>query len=84
MDYEEYGGAPLLGVNGVSIVSHGRSGAKAIKNAIRVAVQAADAHMPEMIAQGVQSIGQQSSQTPRAAATASASEADGEDIASPS
>jgi phosphate acyltransferase len=85
MDYEEYGGAPLLGVNGVSIISHGRSGAKAIKNAIRVAVQAADAHMPEMIAQGVQSIGQQSSQTPTATATtASASEADGEDIASPS
>ncbi len=56
MDYEEYGGAPLLGVNGVSIISHGRSGAKAIKNAIRVAVQAADAHMPEMIAQGLQSM----------------------------
>jgi phosphate acyltransferase len=81
MDYEEYGGAPLLGVNGVSIVSHGRSGAKAIKNAIRVAVQAADAHMPEMIARGLQSM----SQKPGAPEpTASASEAGGEDIASPS
>ena len=36
-DYSEYGGAPLLGVNGGCIISHGRSNAKAIKNAIRVA-----------------------------------------------
>ena len=36
-DYSEYGGAPLLGVNGGCIISHGRSSAKAIKNAIRVA-----------------------------------------------
>jgi glycerol-3-phosphate acyltransferase PlsX len=37
IDYSEYGGAPLLGVNGVCIISHGRSSAKAIKNAIREA-----------------------------------------------
>jgi glycerol-3-phosphate acyltransferase PlsX len=37
MDYSEYGGAPLLGVKGGCIVCHGRSNAKAIKNAIRVA-----------------------------------------------
>lgn len=37
MDYSEYGGAPLLGVNGGCIVCHGRSDAKAIKNAVRVA-----------------------------------------------
>lgn len=37
IDYSEYGGAPLLGVNGVVIIGHGRSNAKAIKNAIRVA-----------------------------------------------
>jgi glycerol-3-phosphate acyltransferase PlsX len=37
MDYSEYGGAPLMGVNGGCIVCHGRSNAKAIKNAIRVA-----------------------------------------------
>jgi len=36
-DYDEYGGAPLLGINGTCIISHGRSTAKAIKNAIRVA-----------------------------------------------
>ncbi len=37
IDYAEYGGAPLLGVNGISIISHGRSSEHAIKNAIRVA-----------------------------------------------
>jgi glycerol-3-phosphate acyltransferase PlsX len=36
-DYNEYGGAPLLGVKGVCIVGHGRSRAKAVKNAIRIA-----------------------------------------------
>ena len=39
LDYAEYGGAPLLGVRGVSIICHGSSGAAAIKNALRVAVQ---------------------------------------------
>jgi glycerol-3-phosphate acyltransferase PlsX len=53
MDYEEYGGVPLLGVNGVSIVSHGRSGPKAIKSAIRVAHQAAEARVPQLIAEGM-------------------------------
>lgn len=37
MDYAEYGGAPLLGVDGISIVCHGSSKAEAIRNAIRVA-----------------------------------------------
>lgn len=37
MDYSEYGGAPLLGVDGRCIISHGSSDPKAIKNAIRVA-----------------------------------------------
>lgn len=37
VDYSEYGGAPLLGVNGISIICHGSSKAKAIRNAIRVA-----------------------------------------------
>lgn len=39
MDYSEYGGAPLLGVNGVGFISHGGSNANAIKNAIRVAAE---------------------------------------------
>ena len=37
LDYSEYGGAPLLGIRGITIVCHGRSNANAIKNAIRVA-----------------------------------------------
>jgi phosphate acyltransferase len=37
LDYSEYGGAPLLGVNGVCIICHGGSQAKAIKNAVKVA-----------------------------------------------
>lgn len=39
LDYSEYGGAPLLGVRGVCIISHGRANANAIKNAIRVAAE---------------------------------------------
>ncbi|MEJ2588339.1 MAG: phosphate--acyl-ACP acyltransferase, partial [Deltaproteobacteria bacterium] len=38
-DYEEYGGAPLLGIRGVGMVCHGGSSAKAIKNAIKLASQ---------------------------------------------
>ena len=37
LDYAEYGGAPLFGVDGVCVIAHGRSNPKAIKNAIRVA-----------------------------------------------
>jgi len=37
LDWREYGGAPLLGINGVVVVAHGRSDARAVKNAIRVA-----------------------------------------------
>ena len=36
-DYSEYGGAPLLGVDGLVLISHGRSSPKAIKNAVRCA-----------------------------------------------
>lgn len=39
MSYDEYGGAPLLGVGGTTIISHGKSNGKAIFNAIRVAVE---------------------------------------------
>jgi phosphate acyltransferase len=37
VDYSEYGGAPLLGVAGVTVVGHGRSGAKAVRNAVAMA-----------------------------------------------
>ena len=38
-NYEEYGGSPLLGVDGICIIAHGSSSPKAIKNAIRVAIE---------------------------------------------
>ncbi len=37
LDYSEYGGAPLLGINGVSIICHGGSSGKAIRNAVVMA-----------------------------------------------
>ncbi len=46
-DYSEYGGAPLLGLNGVSVIAHGRSDANAIKNAIRQANDAVATHLVE-------------------------------------
>lgn len=49
-DYSEYGGAPLLGINGTCIISHGRSSARAIKNAIRVAADMAKKKVHEIIA----------------------------------
>ncbi|MEX0935854.1 MAG: phosphate acyltransferase PlsX [Gemmatimonadota bacterium] len=50
LDYAEYGGAPLLGVNGVSIICHGQSPPKAIRNAIAVATQAVRSRMVDHIA----------------------------------
>ncbi|MBI3398096.1 MAG: phosphate acyltransferase PlsX [Deltaproteobacteria bacterium] len=41
VDYAEYGGAPLLGIDGIGIISHGASDARAIKNAIKVAYECA-------------------------------------------
>ena len=41
LDHTEYGGALLVGVNGITIISHGRSNAKAIKNTVNVAVKIA-------------------------------------------
>lgn len=42
LDYAEYGGAPLLGVKGVSIIGHGRSDGRAVANAIRAALRACE------------------------------------------
>jgi len=49
LDYSEYGGAPLLGIKGVAIVSHGSSNGVAIKNAIRVAAEFATAKLNSKI-----------------------------------
>jgi glycerol-3-phosphate acyltransferase PlsX len=54
VDYTEYGGAPLLGVNGICIISHGRSTAKAIKNAIRVAQECVQNQVIVHIREGIQ------------------------------
>jgi glycerol-3-phosphate acyltransferase PlsX len=51
VDYAEYGGAPLLGLNGTGIVCHGRSNAKAIMNAIKVAAEMVRNNVNEHITQ---------------------------------
>lgn len=49
MSYDEYGGAPLAGVNGVAIVCHGSSNARAISQAVRAAAKAADSGFVAML-----------------------------------
>jgi len=49
LDYSEYGGAPLLGVKGCVIICHGRSSAKAVKNAIRFASEFSKQNLAEKI-----------------------------------
>jgi glycerol-3-phosphate acyltransferase PlsX len=53
LDSAEYGGAPLLGLNGVSIISHGSSGAKAIRNAIAAACAFHGSGVNSMISEGL-------------------------------
>lgn len=53
-DYDEYGGAPLLGINGACIISHGRSSAKAIKNALKVASDYANKRVFEAISTAIE------------------------------
>lgn len=57
LDYAEYGGVPLLGVNGSAIIAHGRSNAKAIKNALRVARETAETSVAGAIAEGLAKLG---------------------------
>jgi len=53
LDYAEYGGAPLLGVNGVAIIGHGRSNARAIRNAIRVAAEEVEYRINQKIIEAI-------------------------------
>ncbi|MEK7367043.1 MAG: phosphate acyltransferase PlsX [candidate division NC10 bacterium] len=53
LDYSEVGGAPLLGVNGITIISHGRSSAKAIRNALRVAGDCVKSRVLDNIRDGI-------------------------------
>ena len=54
LDYAEYGGAPLLGVNGIVFIGHGRSDARAISNAIKVARIAVEQKVNDHISAGLQ------------------------------
>ena len=65
-DYERYGGAPLLGVRGVSIVTHGRARARMVENAVRVAAEAAAAQLPDVIAAWSRSAGPSLAHAPSA------------------
>lgn len=58
IDYSEYGGAPLLGVDGICIIGHGRSSAKAIKNAIREAGQFYTHQINQHIVDAIKSYGE--------------------------
>jgi glycerol-3-phosphate acyltransferase PlsX len=53
-DFNEYGGAPLLGVNGICIICHGASSYRAIVNAIRVAKESAEAKINDRIIDRIQ------------------------------
>jgi len=56
LDYAEFGGAPLLGVDGVVIVGHGRSNAKAVKNAVGVAKRTVEGGMLAAIKESSQNL----------------------------
>lgn len=60
LDPDEYGGAPLLGVNGVSIICHGSSKAKAIRNAINVAKKCVEINFVQTIAETISYDGKES------------------------
>jgi len=53
-DYDEYGGAPLLGIDGVSIIAHGSASSKAIMNALCTAVREKDGQVVERIKEAIQ------------------------------
>ncbi len=58
VDYAEHGGAPLLGVDGISIIAHGASSGKAIKNAIRVAYESVSHDLNRHMVEAVQAYAQ--------------------------
>ncbi len=55
-DYSEFGGAPLLGIDGICIICHGSSGDRAIKNALAVAAKYARARLNELIVKELESM----------------------------
>jgi glycerol-3-phosphate acyltransferase PlsX len=53
LDWREFGGAPLLGIDGVAVVAHGRSDAHAFRNAVRVAKESVEADLVSKIREAV-------------------------------
>lgn len=84
VDYEEYGGAPLLGVRGVAIVAHGRSKARAIRSALRVARDAADSELVRLIGEGIAAAPEIAAHSRRPRAQSSAESEDGGDASAES
>jgi len=56
VDYSEYGGAPLIGVAGLCIVGHGRSSAKAVRNAVALAVRFAEAGFVDRVRHEIEAV----------------------------
>jgi glycerol-3-phosphate acyltransferase PlsX len=70
IDYSEYGGAPLLGINGIGIVCHGKSTPKAIKNAVKMAAdfvrQEVNLHLTEGLKASAQALARVKGEEPQA------------------
>ncbi|MFW5981701.1 MAG: phosphate acyltransferase PlsX [Halanaerobiaceae bacterium] len=58
VDYRKYGGAPLLGVNGVVIISHGSSDEVAIENAIKIAINTVENNVVKAIEENINEVGE--------------------------
>lgn len=58
IDYKEYGGAPLLGIDGISMISHGKSNSVAMKNAIRATLRCTNQRMNDVLTEQIQKYGQ--------------------------
>jgi glycerol-3-phosphate acyltransferase PlsX len=72
LDYDRIGGAPLLGVQGVVIVSHGSAPVHAIANAIGVAARSARLNLPELLRHAVPAASADESDAPALAEAVSA------------
>jgi glycerol-3-phosphate acyltransferase PlsX len=57
LDYSEYGGVPLLGVSGLAIVGHGRSSARAVRNAVALAYRFAREDLVRRIQDEIAAVG---------------------------
>jgi len=66
-DASEYGGAPLLGVRGISMICHGNSSPRAISNAVKAAARAADSGMNALIGERLTALAGAASATSPAA-----------------